>query len=149
MCNNYKNAIILFHQFTLTNGLKETGYSRYSSIFFDPFSKSDINLNISDKQGNTPLIISSGKGFYNTSKYLIKNKVDINAKNNNGNTALIFAAQSGKFKIVKLLLNSKADPSIRNKNRKTALDIARSNGFKKTEKLISASDKSSNFLNIF
>ena len=94
-------------------------------------------------------MLSSSKGFYNTSKYLLKRKNNINVKNKYGNTALILAAQSGKYKIVELLLKSHADPSIRNKNRKTALDLAESNGFKKTAKTISTADDSGNFFGLF
>ena len=112
-------------------------------------SSKGVNLNSTDKNGNTALMMSASKGFYNTSKYLLRKKVNVNAKNNNGNTALIFAAQAGKYKVVKLLLKSKANPDVRNKNRKTAIDLARSNGYIKTANIISSSDESDSFLGVF
>lgn len=100
------------------------------------FIKEGIDLNYTDKNGNTILIevatdkrvelseylnqtievteivngkeitVKKGNSFI---QILINNGADINIKNNQGNTALIEAAKQGNYHIVKTLINNDAD----------------------------------------
>ncbi len=105
-------------------------------------------VNISDKNGQTPLMLLVEKGHWekydpenfrqilgmlmDPQKYpeftaltsLIKGGANLNAVDNKGRTALIMAAQRGNVLMVRVLLHYKADPKMRDALGYTALAYA-------------------------
>ena len=50
-----------------------------------------VDVNAKDKDGNTPLLVASGRGYKNVFEVLLENGADINAADKDGNTPLILA----------------------------------------------------------
>jgi len=65
-------------------------------------------INFKEYGNQTMLHIASYYGFYNLTKFLIKNNADINLKNIYGNDALYFAIKAHQTNIVELLLKNGA-----------------------------------------
>jgi ankyrin repeat protein len=59
--------------------------------------------NISDNEGNTPLIEASKRGFKEVVTMLLETGVNFNAKNNEGISALNLALSHGHYELVDLL----------------------------------------------
>lgn len=79
------------------------------------FINKGVNAEISDKDGNTPLMLASaGKDLENVKTLLSKTK-NINTVNSNGQSALTMAVESGSDEIVAFLLNNKADVNVSDK----------------------------------
>lgn len=118
---------------------------------------SGARFDVSDKQGNTPLMIAVQKNYteiikklirydalpnnqdasltiaaakndLNLIKMLIGARANINAQNRFGNTALMIALERGFDSIVQALLEAQADVNIQNNEGKTALMIAAKKG---------------------
>src|SRR5690554_553950 len=68
----------------------------------------DIDVNISDQSGETPLFDCAREGKVKRAKKLIAQYANINLKNNRGETALHLAAHKGDFDFVKLLVENGA-----------------------------------------
>lgn len=89
------------------------------------------DINTTNEQGQTPLMLAAGKGHTSTVEQLLKHKANTDAKDTDGNTALIHAVNpspkvritENKRKIVRKLLEHDADPTIKNKDPKDALDL--------------------------
>lgn len=85
----------------------------------------DININIQDSTGKTPLSIACVNSFgTQIVRILLNHRADRNLADQKGNTPLIYAAQWGLTEIVGLLLNNGANPAQMNNNGDTALDFA-------------------------
>jgi ankyrin repeat protein len=82
-----------------------------------------IDVNLCDTDGNSPLILATGKELTNVIKILLESNVDIDHKNAQGNTALHIAVVSGKVELVSLILKYKPDMNIVNKIGNSALDL--------------------------
>ncbi len=74
-----------------------------------------------DNDGNTALIIAASLGKVNFIHFLIDHGADVNGKNYNGETALHRAAQSGNNEIIDILFNAGADLNIPDFTGKTPL----------------------------
>ncbi|RWS30114.1 uncharacterized protein B4U80_01610 [Leptotrombidium deliense] len=89
----------------------------------------EIDVNIEDNEGNTPLILASQAGHSSVVAFLIdhfKNALDIDKRNYFGVTALIKASLLGRVKCVKTLLAAGANPILRDPNKGyTALEWAK------------------------
>lgn len=86
-----------------------------------------INVNVKDKDGNSPLMLACEKGFEDIALLLISHKsIDVNAQNKDGHTALILSSVKvgGKIKIVEALIDKKADLDIRLRDGRSALVAA-------------------------
>lgn len=59
------------------------------------------NINVTDKNGNSALLLAAANGPENIVKQLIENGADINVINDEKNSALILAINSGKSHCVK------------------------------------------------
>jgi hypothetical protein len=90
----------------------------------DRLIKSDIDVNIKNKNGDSMLHITSQKGEAIIADLLIKNNIEINALNSIGETALFEAARRDDIMIIALLFKNKIDPNILNKNGQSSLMIA-------------------------
>ncbi|KAK6983592.1 ankyrin repeat and KH domain-containing protein 1 [Biomphalaria glabrata] len=96
-----------------------------------------IRLELRDGNGNTPLLISSTKGFTDVVVKLLSMGADINAKNNNGDTALMLATSREVIQF--LLENQHLQPHAQNSTGNTALISAIEKSYvEKVELLINA-----------
>lgn len=88
--------------------------------------RNDVDVNIHDSSGLTPLHEAMRSQNNDFSVFLIKDKrVDVNAKDNGNQTPLHYAASNWSIvPLTDLLLHQKIDPNIIDKDGKTALFIA-------------------------
>jgi ankyrin repeat protein len=70
----------------------------------------EINVNIQDREGNTPLLIAAERGWNPGVDALIKKKANVNLANVGGVTPLIRAVQTHNIEVVQILLDGGADP---------------------------------------
>ena len=112
-----------------------------------------ININYTDENGNTPLMIASKYGNNSivkillsleiiskcelktefeelSEKYLEKTNqlvgpIQINARSNDGKTALYFACEEKNTEIMRMLLNKKADQKISDNKKITPLELTK------------------------
>ena len=81
-----------------------------------------VDVNASDKDGVTALMVASFNGHSEAVNLLLSKRADVNAKTSDyGQTALRLASQHGHIEIVKLLLAAHADINATDKDGKTAL----------------------------
>ena len=66
-------------------------------------SGSDVNVNITDTQGNTPLIEAARFGHNDVVRALIGRGADLKAKNKEGQTAFMLAVKNGHDDVVRIL----------------------------------------------
>jgi hypothetical protein len=86
------------------------------------------NKEISDEDGDTPLMIAALKGHIAAVRALLMNGAKADAKNKSGDTALIYAAGVGNKEIVLALLNHGADINVVNSDKYSPLIMAAANG---------------------
>ena len=67
-----------------------------------------ISANITDKDNNTPFIISAANGDLESAKYLFSYRANINAKNKYGMTALLYAIKGKHKEMTDYLINNGA-----------------------------------------
>jgi len=97
------------------------GYTKLLEFLVDK----GADLNLTDSQGNNPLLGATIRDNYANVKFLLDKGANINAKDNDGNTSLMIASRQGYRKIVDLLINKDAKiDEIDNKNNYTALMYA-------------------------
>jgi uncharacterized protein len=70
------------------------------------------NPNITDKVGNSPLILAAQKRYVEGARFLLTVGAKVNLQNDSGETALIRAVQLRDLTMVKLLMSKGADPDI-------------------------------------
>lgn len=88
------------------------------------------NINVTDINEFTPLMICVNKKYYDMAKYLLENKASVNSKTKYNVTALIVAASLGDSELIKLLLAYGADKSIKDTTYGfTAYDYAKYNNY--------------------
>lgn len=92
--NHYENTLFQ----ALQNG--------NTALAKDVINKID-NLNITDINGNTPLIIAAAKGYNNVAEILLSRGSNINHKNLEGHTALMEACENQQILTVPILLRYK------------------------------------------
>lgn len=87
----------------------------------------NVNVNLTDKNGNTLFALAVKKGKEGLVKSLINDSdVHVNKKNVNGDTALIIAVKSDNLEMVQILLEyRRIKTNIKNNAGLTALDVAR------------------------
>ena len=71
--------------------------------------KSGADVNVTDREGSTPLMIASKKGNTVLINFLIAEGADVNVTNDGGQSVLSLAAKYGQNKSIKLLLQAGAD----------------------------------------
>ncbi|WP_137862842.1 MULTISPECIES: ankyrin repeat domain-containing protein [unclassified Sphingomonas] len=86
----------------------------------------DINPNLQDGRGNTPLIIAAERGWGEGVGILLKYGANVNTANASGETPLIRAVQVHDIEVVRQLLTAGANPDrTDNVTGKSARDYAR------------------------
>jgi uncharacterized protein len=84
------------------------------------------NLNLKDRDGNSPLILASVSRWAEGVATLIRLKAQVNAQNRLGETALLKAVQSRDLDLVKMLLEAAANPDITDNSGTSARSVAES-----------------------
>merc|ERR1712112_754430 len=81
------------------------------------------DINHANKEGDTALLTTTGRGYTDSMLALIIAKADIDHVNDKGNTALIVACRSGPSygKAAETLINARAELNYANKENYTAL----------------------------
>ena len=93
-------------------------------------ARSDIDMNLGDKNGNTVLHLALERNFISIAELLMSRPdVKVNLKNNYGITALHLAAEKDSISIAELLISrsSDIDLNMTDSHGKTALHLAASN----------------------
>lgn len=67
-------------------------------------------LDVTDKNGSTPLMIAAQLGFTEGAQLLVNRKARVDAPNSQGETPLIRAVQNRDIRMVRLLLSAGANP---------------------------------------
>ena len=89
--------------FTRTTALIEAAKNGHADCVKVLLLAKDVDVDAKNKNGNTALIISAGKGNANVVKQLLAKRADVNEKTNGGVTALWIATHEGHNDIVKIL----------------------------------------------
>ena len=72
------------------------------------FLKHGVDVNVRDRENNTPLHFAAGLGFDRVAAYLLASGADVNSINSEHETPLYFAASEGHVTTIALLLNAGA-----------------------------------------
>ena len=88
----------------------------------------NINVNVKDVNGDTPLHYAAANGHVEIARLLLQNGAEVNAKGNDGWTPLHFAAFQGHVDILHLLVENGADLEAQNNDGMRALHWAASKG---------------------
>lgn len=82
------------------------------------------NLNLKDRDGNTPLILAAVSRWLEGASTLIRLKAQVNAQNRLGETALLKAVQARDVDLVKILLEAAANPDLSDNSGTSARSVA-------------------------
>jgi ankyrin repeat protein len=66
-------------------------------------SGGDVDVNVTDAQGNTPLIEASRFGHDSVARALVERGAKLDVKNKDGQTALMLAVKNGHDDVVRVL----------------------------------------------
>lgn len=89
------------------------------------FRGMNIDVNLKDIVGRTPLHIAAEKGNVDAAMFLIENGANVNVADANGNTPLVFVInKTGNLKITERLLEKGASVNAQNRTGETALMYA-------------------------
>jgi len=83
----------------------------------------NINLNIKNKNGDTPLILTIEYSLYEIFKTLIKNDVNVNEANSSDKTPLMLAVRNKYENMIDDLISYNVDINYQNKDGDTALIV--------------------------
>jgi ankyrin repeat protein len=92
----------------------------------------EINVDYSNFEGNTPLIIATENDNFDLVSELLNRNCSIDKKNNYGNTALIEACLTSNYFLIHKLIDSGADINTKNITNWTPLMFASANKFDDT-----------------
>jgi hypothetical protein len=88
----------------------------------------NINVNVKDVYGETPLHWAAKNGHVEIARVLLQNGAEVNVRNNYGNTPLHYAAIHGHVDILHLLVENGADLEAQNNGGWRALNLAACHG---------------------
>jgi len=97
--------------------------------------KSGANVDLSDPNGTTVLMMASAFGQTETVRKLLEGGAKPDLQDGNGNTALMTACKNNRLDVVKLLLEYKADLNLKNNDGDRCLEIAAGKGFAEITKM--------------
>lgn len=84
----------------------------------------EVNAEVTDKYGFTPLMQAAQKGYPEVMEVLIKHGADVDTQNDSGKTALMLATFAGKLKSIEFLRECHAKYDVRDKGGSTAFHWA-------------------------
>jgi len=87
-----------------------------------------IDMNVIDRNGNTPLTLSYRLNYHNIFKFLIK-YLDINQIDFNGNSVLYYVILKEDVETMRSLISNGADVNFKNKFGKSNMDLIISEGY--------------------
>ena len=117
---NQEHVISEFSE-TPTDTLFKAAWTGDVSTFRDI----NIDVNLKDIVGRTPLHIAAEKGNIDVAMFLIENGANVNVADANGNTPLVFIInKTGNLKITERLLEKGASVNAQNRTGETALMYA-------------------------
>lgn len=90
----------------------------------DRFIEKGSDVNLEDKDGNSPLVHAIKDNHLSIIKLLIRNGANVNMKNKEGNSPLVYAIQNNNLTVVKLLTENGADVHIKNNEGNSSLEYA-------------------------
>ena len=96
---------------TMNNQTTETLFSDDINVVLKLLQEKH-DVNIKDKEGNTPLIIAASKGNTTIVTSLLQAGANVNQKNEFGSTAIMLAAKNGYTETVKSLILFNADLNV-------------------------------------
>jgi ankyrin repeat protein len=137
-----KGANVHFNDDTFSVIMCACGTNDYSAKeenlvkILDLLVERGVDVNLSDKYYQTPLIYASRTGRAKLVDSLVKYKVDINARDDNDWTSLHHASYKGNLKVVQKLLKLGADPLLFTADYLYPFDLAESSGFTSVSLLI-------------
>ncbi|MCW8410067.1 ankyrin repeat domain-containing protein [Legionella sp. PATHC035] len=85
-------------------------------------------IEVTDNQGNTPLMIAAGRGNSKTIEYLLAKGGNLHQKNKQGENAVFLAAEQGQLDTLKFLDKERVDLMVVNDKGENALMVAARNG---------------------
>jgi len=86
---------------------------------YNYFLNKNNDINLADKDGNTPLINAAGRNSLEIVTFLTKKTKDINHTNKEGSSALSIAVENNSSEIVNYLISQKADINVTDKDGNT------------------------------
>lgn len=89
------------------------------------------DINASNKDGETPLMIAALEGRIAVVKFLVEKGAHIDSIDGLGATPLLYAAEGGSLDVITFLVEKGADPTAATKNGDTALTISRAKNNRK------------------
>lgn len=92
-------------------------------------TQEDIDLNMQDTKGRTPLMIATYNNDVAMAKVLIDAGADVNIQDDMQNNPFLYAGAEGYIDILKLTNNAGADPALTNRYGGTALIPASEHGY--------------------
>ena len=116
----------------------ENGYEDVAILL----AENGADVNITDTNGNTPLIFIIHKtGNLEITRRFLEKGAAVNTQNRTGETALMYAAWRGHSNIVQLLLENRADVTLKNRQGDTALGLAESKGYLEIVQILRSATK--------
>jgi len=86
---------------------------------YNYFLNKNNDINLADKDGNTPLINATGRNSLEIVSYLAEKTKELNYTNKEGNSALSIAVENNSSEIVNYLISQKADINVTDKDGNT------------------------------
>ncbi|MCI0763844.1 ankyrin repeat domain-containing protein [Bacillus sp. TL12] len=87
------------------------------------------NINVTDSQGRTPVMVATYVNDIKTARALIKAGADVNIQDKMKNTPFLYAGAEGYLEILKLTIDVGANPTLTNRYGGTALIPAAEHGY--------------------
>lgn len=116
--------------------LAEKGDEALTTALINSFNEVDVE--VKDKNGRTPLSLAAGNGHRAVTKLLLNtNRVNVEAKDNSARTPLMWAAMNGQEGTARLLLGmGHADVEAKDHNGQNALSLTAEKGYSKVLELL-------------
>eukprot|EP00833_Pecoramyces_ruminatium_P003821 jgi/Orpsp1_1/1177853/evm.model.c7180000063115.2 len=132
--NNQYNIVkcLLIHHVNYKERDSSNNYQLINAIHKNSFDivrllvtygiQNNIDMNIIDTNGNTPITLAYQRGYHRIFQFLIK-CLDINKSDSNGNTVLYYSIMKEDIYTIKTLIDLGADINHKNKIGNSLLDI--------------------------
>jgi ankyrin repeat protein len=126
----------LYNSFLVSDLFEFCAHGKYEELEELLSEEPEIDIEITDKNGKTPLIRTLSTNHWGIDdkllrviKILLKNGANTEARDQNGNTALCLASWNGKIEFAKILLEYGACIEAKNNDESTPLNIASYEGY--------------------